>query len=66
MSKASTASVKTKDPERCANAKENIEKLSGIARIKVQDPDGNYRILTQEEKETKQEEFKKTVEESCD
>lgn len=64
--KASNSSPKTKDPERCSNAKENVEKLNGYARIKVKDEDGNYRILTQEEQQQKLTEFNKAIEESCE
>ena len=40
-----------KDPEACANARENLEVLKTHARIRLADGNGNYRYIGQAEKE---------------
>lgn len=56
----------TKDPERCAIARKNLESLNSNARIKMVDEKGNTRFLTEEERQDKVTEMKKTAEESCE
>ncbi len=55
-----------KDPERCAAARKNLDTLKTYARIKVKDENGEYRFLTQDEKQQNTNEAAKAIEESCE
>ena len=55
-----------KDPERCANARKNIETLKTYARIKIKGDDGEFRYLTPDEQQQKLTEANKAASESCD
>ena len=54
-----------KDPERCANARKNLDTLKTFARIKVKGDNGEYRYLTPDEQKQKMNEANKAIEESC-
>jgi hypothetical protein len=56
----------SKDPERCAIARKNLDSLNSNARIKIVDEKGNTRFLSEEERQDKLTEMKKTAEESCE
>ncbi len=53
-----------KDPAKCQQAKDNLEALKK-ARIRITEPDGSKRMLTEEEKETQREHAKKFIDMHC-
>ena len=53
-----------KDPELCKKAKANLKALEG-ARIRITEPDGTKRILTEEEKEIQRENARKFIKINC-
>jgi hypothetical protein len=55
-----------KDPERCDSARKNLETLKTYARIKIKGDDGEYRFLTPDEQQQKNDEASKAIEESCE
>ena len=55
-----------KDPVLCENARQNIEALDNFVRIRVQDSDGSYRILSPEEREAEKAKARKTMSINCD
>ena len=55
-----------KDPVLCENARQNLEALQNFVRIRVQDPDGSYRILSPEQKDAEIAKAQKTIELNCD
>jgi hypothetical protein len=59
------AKASLKDPERCANARKNLETLKTFARIKVKETNGEFRYLTPDEQKQKISEANKAIEESC-
>jgi len=58
--------TKDKDPDRCNNARQNLETLQTHARIRTKGDDGEYRYLTPDEQQEKQEEANRVIEESCE
>lgn len=62
---SAAAKAAQKDPERCANARKNLETLRTFARIKVKGENGEYRYLTPDEQKQKMGEANKAIEESC-
>jgi cytosine/adenosine deaminase-related metal-dependent hydrolase len=60
---ASTENLK--DPERCENARTNLETLRNNARVRMQNEDGEIYYLSEEEKAEKTAQFEKAVAESC-
>jgi len=54
------------DPERCSQARKNLETLKTYARIKMKGDDGEYRYLTPDEQKQKLDEAAKAAEESCE
>ena len=64
--KVQTTEKPLKDPERCSQARQNLETLKTYARIKMKGDDGEYRYLTPDEQKQKLDESAKAVEESCE
>ncbi|RYY76848.1 MAG: DUF4124 domain-containing protein [Gammaproteobacteria bacterium] len=54
------------DPERCTQARKNLETLKTYARIKMKGDDGEYKYLTPEEQKQKLDEAAKAAKESCE
>ena len=55
-----------KDPERCNIARKNLETMQNNNRIRMKDPaTGEYRFLSQQEKEQQMAESQKAIDESC-
>lgn len=54
------------DPVRCDGARRNIEMLNSYPRIRVTDPDGSIRYLTDAERAEKMAEAETAVRESCE
>jgi len=50
VAKSQTRPMLEKNPEYCAQAKQNLEVLNTKARIRVPDEDGNYRYIDEDEK----------------
>ena len=53
-----------KDPELCKQAQHNLKALEG-ARIRMSEPDGSKRFLTEEEKELQRENARKFIKVHC-
>lgn len=51
--------------QRCDAARHNLQGLAGAARQLFKLPDGSYRRLTDDERETRRRELEQVVEESC-
>lgn len=62
---SAAAKASLKDPERCANARKNLDTLKTFARIKVKEDNGEFRYLTPDEQKQKIGEANKAIEESC-
>ncbi|GAB1261372.1 DUF4124 domain-containing protein [Aurantivibrio plasticivorans] len=62
---AATASTANKDQERCSIAKENLTTLQSFSRVREKDSDGEYRVLSEEEKQKRIENLKAIIKESC-
>lgn len=62
---SAAAKASLKDPERCANARKNLDTLKTFARIKVKENNGEFRYLTPDEQKQKIGEANKAIEESC-
>ncbi|MES2824085.1 MAG: DUF4124 domain-containing protein [Pseudomonadota bacterium] len=62
---SAAAKASLKDPERCANARKNLDTLKTFARIKVKEENGEFRYLTPDEQKQKIGEANKAIEESC-
>ncbi|RYZ80020.1 MAG: DUF4124 domain-containing protein [Proteobacteria bacterium] len=56
----------TKDPARCEVARKNEQSLKTYNRIKVQGEDGEFRFLSEEEKQQKMDEANAAIQESCE
>jgi hypothetical protein len=56
--------VLPKDPKLCEQAKRNLNALEG-ARIRITEPDGSKRILTEDEKETQRKDANKFIDIHC-
>lgn len=54
-----------KDPKRCKAAKSNIKKLENFGRIRVQDEDGGFHYLTEDEQKKKIKAAEKAMGEAC-
>jgi hypothetical protein len=54
-----------KDPALCKQAQQNLKALEG-ARIRITEPDGSKRFLTEDEKETQRENARKFIKIHCD
>lgn len=68
-SKAATAAAERaaalKDPQRCQDARSNLETLKTYTHIKVKEDNGEYRYITPDEQAQKIKEAAKAAEESC-
>jgi hypothetical protein len=64
-SQATAASADNKDPERCEVAKSNLKILNESARVREKDPDGNFRYLSEEEKNERKKIAEQAIAESC-
>ncbi len=54
-----------KDPKRCEAAKSNIKKLENFGRVRVQDENGGFHYLTEEEQQEKIKFAQKVMTEAC-
>lgn len=54
-----------KDPQRCEDARRNLETLKTYTHIKIKEENGEYRYLTPDEQAQKAQEASKAAEESC-
>ena len=55
-----------KDPEICTNAQKNLTTLNTYARIRLPNADGEYRYLSEEEKEEQRDEARSLIATHCD
>ena len=53
------------DPERCENARKNVETLKTYSHIRIKGDDGQYRYLTPDEQKQKLDEANLAVKQSC-
>ncbi len=56
--------MQAKDPKLCAQAKQNLKALDG-ARIRITEPDGSQRFLSEEEKEDQRDNARKFMDINC-
>jgi hypothetical protein len=54
------------DPERCSQARKNLETLKTYTHIKMKGEDGEYKYLSPDEQKQKLDEAAKAAEESCE
>ncbi len=59
------AQTSRKNPERCEQARKNLEVLQNFGRVRVQNEDGTFRYLTEEDQRTRLEETQKIIDEAC-
>ncbi|WP_197085525.1 DUF4124 domain-containing protein [Cellvibrio sp. pealriver] len=62
----SGAQQSLKDPERCAAARENLEILNTVARLRIQNADGIMVPMTEEDKKQQRIEAQKVIEQACE
>jgi hypothetical protein len=55
-----------KNPEICDRAQENLTTLNTYARIRLRDDQGEYRYITEEEKEAQRDEARNLISVHCD
>lgn len=55
-----------KDPALCESARQNLESLDNFVRIRVQNADGSFRILSPEEKDVERAKAQKIVQMNCE
>lgn len=55
-----------KDPTRCAQARENLNILNTVARIKTQDGDGNSVIMTEDDKAEQRKIAQSIIDQACE
>ena len=63
---ATNQETSLKDPERCAAARENLEILNTVAKIKTADADGVLVILTEEDKNQQRIATQKVIDQACE
>ncbi len=63
---AANQQASLKDPERCAKAKENLEVLNSVARIKTTNADGVAVYLTEEDKTKQREISQQVIDQACE
>lgn len=61
-----TRVVIEKNPEYCAQARQNLSNLNTYARIRVKGPDGEYRYISEEEKVVQRQQAEQAIEDYCD
>lgn len=54
-----------KDPKLCAKAKGNLKALSRTPRVRIKEPDGSQRILSEHEKQAQRDKAKKHIRTYC-
>lgn len=54
-----------KNPEFCKRARENLETLDSVARIRIRNDNGDYRFLDEEEKESQREDARRQIAIHC-
>lgn len=54
-----------KDPKRCKAARSNIQKLENFGRVRVQEEDGGFHYLTEDEQKKKIKAAEKAISEAC-
>jgi len=59
------AAVARKDPERCEQARKNLEILQNFGRVRIQNEDGTFRYLTEEDQREKLQETQEIIDETC-
>lgn len=62
---AANDAVDTKDPERCAAARQNLKVLQENARVRLKAEDGSFRFLDENEKAEKAREAQDAINEAC-
>jgi len=55
-----------KDPRICAAARNNLESLEGLARVRMMGEDGEFYFLTEQQKEEEREQARRLIELHCD
>jgi len=55
-----------KDPERCAQARENLAMLNSVARIKTKNAEGVFVYLTEEDKNQQREISQQIIDQTCE
>lgn len=63
---ANNALDSLKDPTRCAQARENLNILNNVARIKTQDANGNSVIMTEDDKVKQREVAQTIIDQACE
>ena len=63
---AANQQASLKDPERCAQAKENLEMLNSVARIKTKNAEGVFVYLTEEDKAKQRETSQQIIDQACE
>ncbi|WP_331344285.1 DUF4124 domain-containing protein [Cellvibrio sp. UBA7661] len=66
QSAAQSGQQSLKDPERCAAAKENLEILNTVARLRIQNADGVMVPMTEEDKKQQRATAQKIIEQACE
>lgn len=54
-----------KDPKLCAQAKGNLKALSGTPRVRIKEPNGSQRILSEYEKQAQRDKARKHIRTYC-
>lgn len=55
-----------KDAQQCTAARQNLTTLTGYARVKIADANGETRYLSEEEKQQKMDETQKVIDQVCE
>ena len=55
-----------KNPEACEAARKNLETLNSYARIRIPDGQGNYRFISEEEKNAEREKAQAVIDQNCE
>ena len=55
-----------KDPDICRAARNNLDSLQGLARVRMKGPDGEFYYLTEEDKEREREQARRLIEMHCE
>jgi hypothetical protein len=55
-----------KNPQYCSQARQNLSNLNTFARIRIQGADGEYRYLTEEEKEDQRRQAQDAIDAYCE
>ena len=63
---AANAAAALKDPERCSQARANLEMLNTVARIRTQNADGVMVYLTEEDKAQQRTTMQQIIDQACE